>query len=161
MKKLFYLFTFLLLTNFVTAQDSYLKISGKVTKEDESALDSCWVKIKKDAVYIDSTLTTGNGKFEFDSLTVNNIYEIHFVKDLYSYKFVQINMNGVDAEEYTKFPIDIQMALFSTIYIVDRKINFLKSEPVAKGFFNPKTITIEWDGAYFLEMKNKIEEAKK
>lgn len=161
MKKLLTLFTFFCLSQIVVAQDSYLKISGKVTKEDESALDSCWVKIKKDAVFMDSVLTNGNGKFEFDSLTVNHTYEIHFVKDLYSYKFVQIDMNGVDAEEYTKFPVDIQMALFSTIYIVDRKINFLTSEPVAKGFFNPKTITIEWDGAYFLEMKNKIEEAKK
>lgn len=161
MKKLLTFFAFLCLSQLVIAQDSYIKVYGKVSKEDESALDSCWVKIKKDNVFVDSILTRVNGKFVFDSLAVNHKYEIHFTKDLYSYKFVEIDMNGVDAEEYTLFPIEMSMALFSTAYIVDRKINFLKSEPVAKGFFNPKTITIEWDGAYFLKMKNKIEEAKK
>lgn len=161
MKKLLVLFGFILLSQFVMAQDSYLKIYGKVTKEDESALDSCWVKIKKDAVFVDSVLTSASGKFEFDSLAVNHTYEIHFSKEIYSYKFVEIDMNGVDFEEYTKFPVEIQMALFSTAYIVDRKIEFLKTTPVAKGFYNPKTYKIEWNGAYFLEMKNKIEEAKK
>ncbi len=161
MKKTLTLFVALLISHLVIAQDSYLKITGVVTKENKTALDSCWIKIKKNDVFVDSVLTDASGRFEFDSLAVNHFYEIHFSKATYSYKFVQVDMNGVDAEEYTKFPVDIDMALFSTVYIVDRKINFMKTSPVAKGFYNPKTYKIEWNGAYFLEMKNKIEEAKK
>lgn len=161
MKNLFLSFILILAVNLCYGQQSYLNLIGKVTNEKEIAIDSCWIKIKKDAIFIDSVLTKPNGKFAFDSLVTGHIYQIHFSANTYSYKIVSIDLTKAPENDYTKFPVIIDMSLFSTKYILDRKIEFLKTEPVAKGFYNDKIDNIEWDGAYFLKMKTKVEEAKK
>jgi hypothetical protein len=92
---------------------------------------------------------------------VGHVYDLFFEAEGYSLKFVRIDVKDASLEDLIRFPIELNMALFSTTGIHESKLYFLQSEPYAIAKYNKETQTIEWDMAYLEKMKKKVDAVRK
>lgn len=152
-------FTFITITSF--AQDSRLYLKGKVEIETKEPLMNCHLQLFMDDNLVKVDTTGPSGMFKFDSLEVGHVYDLYFEAEGYSLKFVRIDTKEIDKKEMTKFPMVIDMALFSTAGIKPEKLYFLQSEPYAVAKYNKEKDNIEWDLIYLDKMKKKVEEVRK
>jgi hypothetical protein len=158
-KQLFTLgFLFTFLVSF--SQNSHVVIKGKVENELKEHIAKCNLQVFKDdnLVKVDTTGTAGT--FTFDSLYVGHVYDLYFEAEGYSLKFVRIDVKEASLYHLTRFPLELNMALFSTAGINEAKLHFLQSEPYAIAKYNKATQTIEWDMAYLEKMKKKVDDLR-
>jgi hypothetical protein len=153
---------FFLLTSFASfSQDSHVVIKGKVENELKEQLMNCNLQLFKDDNLVKVDTTGPSGMYHIDSLYVGHVYDLFFEAEGYSLKFVRIDVKDADRNDLIRFPLELNMALFSTAGIHESKLYFLQSEPYAIARYNKETKTIEWDMAYLEKMKKKVEAVRK
>lgn len=148
-----FLFTFLI----SFSQNSHVVIKGKVENELKEQIMNCNLQVFKDDNLVMVDTTGPSGMFKFDSLYVGHVYDIYFESEGYSLKFVRIDVKDANLNDLIRFPLELNMALFSTIGINEAKMHFMQSEPYAIAKYNKATQTIEWDMAYLEKMKKKVD----
>ena len=160
MKK--YLFTislfFISLVSF--SQNSHVFVKGKVENELKEQIMNCNLQVFKDDNLVMVDTTGPSGMFKFDSLYVGHVYDLYFEAEGYSLKFVRIDVKDAALRDLIRFPLELNMALFSTEGIQESKLYFLQSEPYAIAKYNKETKTIEWDMTYLEKMKKKVDAAR-
>lgn len=139
------------------SQNSHVVIKGKVENELKEQLMDCNLQVFKDDALIMVDTTGPSGMFKFDSLYVGHVYDIYFEAEGYSLKFVRIDVKDADLKELVRYPVEINMALFSTEGIKPEKLYFLQSEPYAIMKYNKTTGSIEYDKVYLEKMKKKVD----
>ena len=152
-------FTFIAVTSF--SQDSRLYLKGKVEIETKEPLLNCHLQLFMDDNLVKVDTTGPSGMFRMDSLEVGHVYDLYFEADGYSLKFVRIDTKKIDPKGLTKYPMIIDMALFSTSGIKPEKLYFLQTEAYAVAKYNKEKDNIEWDLIYLEKMKKKVEEVRK
>jgi hypothetical protein len=148
-----FLFTFLI----SFSQNSHVVIKGKVENELKEQIMNCNLQVFKDDNLVMVDTTGPSGMFKIDSLYVGHVYDIYFEAEGYSLKFVRIDVRDAVLRDLIRFPLELNMALFSTEGIPESKLYFLQSEPYAMAKYNKETNTIEWDMTYLEKMKKKVE----
>lgn len=161
MKKHLLTFGFLFIYLFSFSQESHVVIKGKVENELKEQLMNCNLQLFKDDNLVKVDTTGPSGMYHIDSLYVGHVYDLFFEAEGYSLKFVRIDVKDASLEDLIRFPLELNMALFSTVGIHESKLYFLQSEPYAIAKYNKETQTIEWDLAYLEKMKKKVDSVRK
>jgi hypothetical protein len=156
MKTLFSLLLFSV-SIFAFSQDSHVYIKGAVENETKEKIMGCNLQLFQDDRLIKTDTTGPSGMFKFDSLAVGHTYDLYFESAGYSLKFVRIDVTKADPKDLTRFPLEINMALFSTEGLNMEKLSFLQSEPYAIARYNKTIDNIEWDTVYLEKMKKKVD----
>lgn len=160
MKKQLFTLAFLLTFFISFSQNSHVVIKGKVENELKEQLSKCNLQVFKDDNLVKVDTTGAEGTFTFDSLYVGHVYDLYFVAEGYSIKFVRIDVKESNLKDLIRFPLELDMALFSTVGINLAKLEFMQIEPYAVAKYNKATQTIEWDLEYLEKMKKKVEAAR-
>lgn len=160
MKKYFLTFSLLFSVLVSYAQNSHLFIKGTVENELKEPLMGCNLQVFKDDNLIMVDTTGPSGMFKFDSLYVGHVYDLYFEMEGYSLKFVRIDMKDANPKDLTRFPLEINMALFSTKDIKPESLYFLQSKPYAQAKYVKSIDKIEWDLIYLEKMKKEIEKIR-
>ena len=160
MKRLYFTLFLVFLFTYSFAQESQLFIKGKVDNDIKEPLSGCNNQLFQDDNLIKMITADSSGRFNLDSLPVGHIYDLFFEAENYALKFVRIDVKSADPKDMVKFPLEINMALFSTIGVKPEKLYFLQSEPYAIARYNSVIENIEWDAAYLEKMKKKTDQAR-
>ena len=94
MKKQLFTLAFLLTFFISFSQNSHVVIKGKVENELKEQLSKCNLQVFKDDNLVKVDTTGAEGTFTFDSLYVGHVYDLYFVAEGYSIKFVRIDEEG-------------------------------------------------------------------
>jgi len=157
MKNLFTLLILLFLSVSVFSQTNKLTLKGTITDTSNIGLSTVKIDIFQDGKLIQTLQTASNGKFKVDSLALEHVYQFHFSKEGYCYKFAEITVKStIDQKMEGTFPLEINSTLFTVTKKISKKLKFLKKEPVAKATYNAEVDNIEWDIQYIESMKAKI-----
>jgi len=157
MKKHIFTFCFLVSSLISFSQNSHVFVKGKVENELKEQIMNCNLQVFKDDNLVMVDTTGPSGMFKFDSLYVGHVYDLYFEAEGYSLKFVRIDVKDAVLRDLIRFPLELNMALFSTEGIPESKLYFLQSEPYAIAKYNKESKTIEWDLNYLEKMKKKVE----
>lgn len=154
-----HILTFGLLLTFLMSfsQNSHVVIKGKVENELKEHIANCNLQVFKDDNLVMVDTTKSDGTYIFDSLYVGHVYDLYFEAEGYSLKFVRIDVKEASLDHLIRFPLELNMALFSTVGINEAKMHFMQSEPYAIAKYNKTTQAIEWDMTYLEKMKKKVD----
>ena len=157
MKKQLFTLGFLMTFLISFSQNSHVVIKGKVENELKEQISKCNLQVFKDDNLVKVDTTGAGGTFTFDSLYVGHVYDLYFEAEGYSLKFVRIDVKEASLNHLIRFPLELNMALFSTAGINEAKLHFMQSEPYAIAKYNKANQTIEWDLEYLEKMKKKVD----
>ena len=160
MKRQLFTLGFLLTFLISFSQNSHVAIKGKVENEWKEKISKCHLQVFKDDKLVKADTTEIEGTFAFDSLYVGHVYDIYFEAESHSLKFVRIDVKEASLNHLIRFPLELNMALFSTAGINLTKLEFMQIEPYAIAKYNKATQTIEWDLEYLEKMKKKVDAAR-
>jgi hypothetical protein len=92
------------------------------------------------------------------SANLEHVYQFHFSKEGYCYKFAELIMKSSEGKKMEgTFPMEVNTSLFLVNKKKAKKLKFLKTEPAAKAKFNSEIDNVEWDIPYIQSMKARIE----
>jgi hypothetical protein len=157
MKKQLFTFGFLFTFFISFSQNSHVVIKGKIENELKEQISKCNLQVFKDDHLVKADTTDANGAFKIDSLYVGHVYDLYFEAEGYSLKFVRIDVKEANLNHLIRYPLELNMALFSTTGINEAKMHFMQSEPYAIAKYNKVNQTIEWDLEYLEKMKKKVD----
>lgn len=162
MKYFFTISILLFLSSKVFSQSDYLTLKGIATDTNDVNMGGVGVQLFQDGKLIKSHGALMSTSFEFDSLELEHVYQVHFSKKGYSYKIAEINMKSLPGEKLSgNFPMQLNSTLFPVTKRQAKKLKFMKTEPVAKASYSAQEGNMVWDMEYIEAMKKKIAAALK
>lgn len=158
MKNLLTLVVLLLLSANVYSQTDKLTVKGKITDTSSIGLGAVKIDVFQDGKLLQTLTTASNGMYKIDSLALEHVYQLHFSKEGYCYKFAELIMKSTTEKKMEgTFPMEVNTSLFLVNKKKAKKLKFLKTEPTAKAQYNSEIDNVEWDIPYIQSMKAKID----
>lgn len=113
MKNVVTLVVLLFLTANVFSQSNKLTVKGNISDTSNIGLAAVKVDIYQDGKLIQTKTTASNGMYKIDSLALEHVYQLHFSKEGYCYKFAELTMKSTTEKKMEgTFPMEVNTSLF-------------------------------------------------
>ncbi|MDB9984046.1 hypothetical protein OAE00_00830 [bacterium] len=141
--------------NSAFAQMDKYHIDGKM-KDGFTDMSSAFVIVYVNGQKLKRVSADGNGTFDFD-LDFGKNYELHFVKQGYATKKVDILLQNVTAEMVGIGcrPREVQVSMIQKVEGIDYSV---LDKSVGQIFYDPEIECFDWDADYTLRAMEKIEQ---
>jgi len=135
-----------------------LSVEGKLLLKDEKKSDGAILRIEKNSQIVDKINLEKRGDFNYD-LELNNEYILHFVKNGYITKKIEVNTNVPSGKESKSFqPLYFEVEIFKSV--PDSDLGPFK-HPVGKIVYNSSIDEFDYDVDYSRKIQNQIRKKEK
>lgn len=151
------LFIFLSLISFSTKAQK-LSVEGKILLKEDKNSSGAILKIEKNSQTVDRIDIGKKGKFNYD-LELNNEYILHFTKDEYVTKQIEVNTNVPSDKESKSFqPLYFEVEIFKSVPNSDLGPF---EYPVGKIVYSSTIGEFDYDVNYSRKIQNKLRKKEK
>jgi len=135
-----------------------LLVEGRLLLKNEQNSEGAILKIEKNSNIIDRINLDKRGDFNYD-LELNNEYKLHFVKDGYVTKQIEVNTNVPSGKESNSFqPLYFEVEIFKSV--PNSELGPFKY-PVGKIVYNSSIDEFDYDVDYSRKIQNQIRKKEK
>src|SRR6056297_267557 len=130
-----------------------LSVEGMLLLKNKKNSEGAVLKIEKNSNIVDKINPDKRGDFKYD-LELNNEYKLHFVKDGYVTKQIEVNTNVPSGKESKSFqPLYFEVEIFKSV--PNSKLGPFKY-PVGKIVYNSSIDEFDYDVDYSRKVQNQI-----
>ena len=135
-----------------------LSVEGKLLLKDKKNSNGAILKIEKNSNIVDKINLEKRGDFKYN-LELNNEYILHFSKDGYVTKQIEVNTNVPSGKESKSFqPLYFEVEIFKSV--PNSKLGPFKY-PVGKIVYNSSIDEFDYDVDYSRKVQNQIRKKEK
>lgn len=108
-----------------------------------------------DGAKVAQDTTTSSGKYKLKKVPYSSVYHLVYKHPDFLTKVVEVDVSQFAKENTQQLGLDINVVLYRNNNYIG--VNFLKTKPFGKGYYDVKKKQIIWDEAYTEELRYRLD----